>query len=58
LKLDEAVPVVQTFSTDDLKIEAPIRSGLTGRAGSLKQALLKAYGGTQGTEDAVALGLK
>ncbi len=58
LKLDEAVPVVQTFSTDDLKIEAPIRSGLTGRAGPLKQALLKAYGGTQGTEDTVALGLK
>jgi hypothetical protein len=58
LKLDEAVPMPPTLSSDDLKIESPVRSGLTGRVGPLKEALLKAYGGTQGTEDAVASGLK
>ncbi len=42
-----------TFSLD-----SPILGGLKGRSGVLKDALLKAYGGTPGTEDAVASGLE
>jgi hypothetical protein len=42
----------------DLSLALPIRNGLKGRKGAMKAALLKAYGGTAGTEDAVALGLE
>ncbi|MFM8396493.1 MAG: prenyltransferase/squalene oxidase repeat-containing protein, partial [Pirellula sp.] len=35
-----------------------IRKGLTGRSGTMKGALLKAYGGTEETEQAVAMGLE
>lgn len=44
--------------TTDMKLdEIAIERGLAGRSGSLKKALLGAYGGTGETEDAVALGL-
>ncbi len=40
-------------------VSAPaMASGLSGRSGNMKEALLKAYGGTAGTEEAVQLGLK
>lgn len=42
----------------DLTANISIKNGLKGRTGAMKGALLKAYGGTQGTEDAVALGLQ
>jgi hypothetical protein len=42
----------------DLSIKMSIKNGLRGRSGPMKEALLKAYGGTQGTEDAVTAGLK
>lgn len=38
--------------------EPALAMGLAGRSGSMKSALLRAYGGTAGTEDAVKLGLK
>ncbi len=41
----------------DLGTPGAIRNGLSGRSGSMKGALLAAYGGTAGTEDAVAAGL-
>lgn len=41
-----------------LNIPFGITNGLKGRSGVLKQALLSKFGGTQETEDAVALGLK
>lgn len=42
----------------DLLIPNPFSNGLRGRTGPMKDALLRAYGGTQGTEDAVQAGLK
>jgi len=44
-----------------IELAAPdfsIKKGLTGRSGTMKGALLKAYGGTQETEQAVAMGLE
>ncbi len=41
----------------DLKVDSAISGGLKGRTGAMKEALLKAYGGTAGTEEAVAMGL-
>ncbi|MBU6173057.1 MAG: hypothetical protein KGQ60_04600, partial [Planctomycetes bacterium] len=41
----------------DLKVDSAISGGLRGRTGAMKEALLKAYGGTAGTEEAVAMGL-
>ena len=38
--------------------EFSIRKGLTGRSGTMKGALLKAFGGNERTEQAVALGLE
>ncbi|MBM3965692.1 MAG: squalene--hopene cyclase [Planctomycetes bacterium] len=38
--------------------EFSIRKGLTGRTGTMKGALLKAFGGNERTEQAVALGLE
>lgn len=37
--------------------ESAITLGVSGRSGSMKDALLKAFGGTQGTQDSVKLGL-
>ena len=45
-------------SLTELAVPLTITNGLRGRTGAMKDALLKAYGGTQGTEDAVAAGLK
>jgi hypothetical protein len=45
-------------SSVSLDVPMSLRNGLRGRSGSMKDALLKAYGGTQGTEDAVAAGLE
>lgn len=42
----------------ELGLALPMRNGLRGRSGAMKSALLKAYGGTAGTEDAVAAGLE
>jgi len=41
-----------------LQTTMTLSKALTGRTGPSKDALLKAYGGTQGTEDAVEAGLK
>ena len=51
--VSESIPVLS-----DLSLALPIRNGLGGRRGAMKVALLKAYGGTAGTENAVALGLE
>jgi hypothetical protein len=56
LVVPEVTPTIATVP--DLSIEVPIRNGLRGRTGTMKEALLKAYGGSQGTEDAVAAGLE
>ncbi len=66
--------LAKTISTDnqiEIKIDTPLTTstlpgmetpvmamGLSGRTGSMKSSLLKAYGGTEGTENAVELGLK
>ena len=42
----------------DLVVPASFSNGLRGRTGPMKDALLRAYGGTPGTEDAVEAGLK
>ncbi len=42
----------------DLVIPISLSNGLRGRTGPMKDALLRAYGGTGGTEDAVEAGLK
>lgn len=48
----------ETELTTDMKLdEIAVERGFAGRSGSLKKALLGAYGGTGETEDAVALGL-
>ncbi|XZE43120.1 prenyltransferase/squalene oxidase repeat-containing protein [Pirellulaceae bacterium SH467] len=58
LNLDLATPALPTdVAANDLALDSPILGGLKGRTGILKETLLKAYGGTQGTEDAVAAGL-
>ena len=51
--IPSVVPTVELSGT-----EFSIRSGLSGRTGFMKETLLKAYGGTKGTEDAVAAGLE
>lgn len=47
-----------SLTQSDLKIPITLSNGLRGRTGPMKDALLRAYGGTQGTEDAVQAGLK
>ena len=47
-----------TLTNSDLAIPSSLSSGLRGRTGPMKDALLRAYGGTGGTEDAVQAGLK
>jgi hypothetical protein len=47
-----------SLSGSDLLIPNSFSNGLRGRTGPMKDALLRAYGGTQGTEDAVQAGLK
>ena len=47
-----------TLTKSDLLIPISLSNGLRGRTGPMKDALLKAYGGTKGTEDAVEAGLK
>ena len=60
LSLNELV--VQEFTPSitrsDLLVPVSLTNGLRGRTGPMKDALLRAYGGTQGTEDAVEAGLK
>lgn len=61
LAASDIAPVMPDLSTLGNSIAAPefsIRKGLTGRTGNMKGALLKAYGGTEKTEEAVALGLE
>ena len=47
-----------SLTQSDIVIPMSLSSGLRGRTGPMKDALLRAYGGTQGTEDAVEAGLK
>ena len=47
-----------TLTKSDLLIPTSVSNGLRGRTGPMKDALLKAFGGTGGTEDAVDAGLK
>ena len=47
-----------TVTQADLIVPVSLSNGLKGRTGPMKDALLRAYGGTQGTEDAVEAGLK
>ncbi len=47
-----------SLTQSDLKIPVTLSNGLRGRTGPMKDALLRAYGGTRGTEDAVQAGLK
>ena len=47
-----------SLTQSDLVIPMSLSSGLRGRTGEMKGALLKKFGGTQGTEDAVEAGLK
>ncbi len=47
-----------SITRSDLLVPVLLTNGLRGRTGPMKSALLKAYGGTQGTEDAVEAGLK
>src|SRR5690606_17794270 len=60
--LPELAELKDQFGTSpqlaSLDIPFGITNGLKGRTGVLKQALLSKFGGTQETEDAVALGLK
>ncbi|MEQ1828816.1 MAG: prenyltransferase/squalene oxidase repeat-containing protein [Pirellula sp.] len=56
LVMSEIAPKLD--ANPEISIELPIRNGLRGRTGPMKEALLKAYGGTRGTEDAVAAGLE
>jgi hypothetical protein len=62
-----AAPTLQNLGTSDFipsitpmdfSPKLSIKNGLRGRTGPMKGALLRAYGGTQGTEDAVSAGLK
>ncbi len=60
--LPELAELKDHFGSDpqlaSLDIPFGITNGLKGRSGVLKQALLSKFGGTQETEEAVALGLK
>jgi hypothetical protein len=47
-----------TLTKSDLLIPTSLSNGLRGRTGPMKDALLRAFGGTQGTEDSVEAGLK
>jgi len=47
-----------SLTGSDLLLPNSFSNGLRGRTGPMKDALLRAYGGTQGTEDAVQDGLK
>jgi len=53
--LRETLPAALSI---DKSLPVSISKGLSGRSGATKGALLKAYGGTEGTENAVAEGLK
>jgi len=57
-ELVPAVPDIANIGSTVSKPDFSIRKGLTGRTGNMKGALLKAYGGTERTEEAVALGLE
>ncbi len=65
LATSEAVAITELDSIKEVDMsttieldEIAVERGLAGRSGSLKKALLGAYGGTGETEDAVALGLR
>ena len=47
-----------SLKQSDIVIPMSLSSGLRGRTGEMKGALLRKFGGTQGTEDAVEAGLK
>ncbi len=47
-----------SLTQSDIVIPMSLSSGLRGRTGEMKGALLRKFGGTQGTEDAVEAGLK
>ncbi|MEY4568464.1 MAG: hypothetical protein RLY14_3434 [Planctomycetota bacterium] len=53
----DAIPEMDIGSTVKME-EVAVKRGFAGRSGALKGALLKAFGGTGDTEDAVSLGLK
>lgn len=54
-EVTKAIPLaVEGIESLDKQIEI----GLSGRSAAMRDALLKAYGGTQGTQDAVELGLQ
>jgi hypothetical protein len=56
--LSVIVPELTEIGTQMAAPDFSIKKGLTGRSGTMKGALLKAYGGTEQTEQAVALGLE
>ena len=56
--LSVIVPELTEIGTQMAAPDFSIKKGLTGRSGTMKGALLKAYGGTEQTEKAVALGLE
>lgn len=56
LEVVDPAPALNSIS--EISLALPIQSALRGRTGPMKEALLKAYGGTRGTEDAVAAGLE
>jgi len=60
LSLNELVvpDFTPSITRSDLLVPVSLTNGLRGRTGPMKDALLRAYGGTQGTEDAVEAGLK
>ncbi|MFN9348741.1 MAG: prenyltransferase/squalene oxidase repeat-containing protein [Planctomycetota bacterium] len=56
--LSKITPEVTEIGLEMATPDFSIRKGLTGRSGTMKGALLKAYGGTEETEQAVAMGLE
>jgi len=56
--LSNITPEVTEIGIELATPDFSIKKGLTGRSGTMKGALLQAYGGSKQTEEAVALGLE
>lgn len=57
-EMEASVSELSNVMVDIERVPITLKAGLTGRSGTLKDALLKAYGGTAETERAVAMGLE
>ncbi|MFO0011423.1 MAG: prenyltransferase/squalene oxidase repeat-containing protein [Planctomycetota bacterium] len=57
-EVESSIVDVSSLNTDVAKVPLTLKAGLSSRTGLMRDAMLKAYGGTSETERAVAMGLE